>query len=136
MSFNVDYDSWKLNGRTESWECDCCGDSYQCSTDLNGIGDEDMVCDECLNDNYTRCDCCGEYAKNDDIRDIENKEVCDECSENFVTEDLEDKLNDLISDLKRTEIDLFANQNNEEHYEKMFNEKLCEMVDVLKEFIK
>lgn len=65
--------------------CDRCGCDVR--EDLTYIESEDRyVCNWCLDNNYVRCDDCGEYFDTDDIHYIANEfnYVCDDClSENF-----------------------------------------------------
>lgn len=44
----------------------------------------EFICDECLNENYFKCDICGKYHKKDDMCYIEDTQecICTECYEN------------------------------------------------------
>lgn len=42
-------------------------------------GYERQVCESCLNENYTRCERCGDYHHNDVIVEVDGDYYCDEC---------------------------------------------------------
>lgn len=81
--------------------CECCGHDhlYRDCTYIDGYG---YVCDDCLADEFTCCDECGEWTHNDEITEInvngryicvcdsclDNYQQCDNCGRWFSTSDL------------------------------------------------
>jgi formylmethanofuran dehydrogenase subunit E len=37
------------------------------------------VCDDCLDDHYTRCEDCGQYFPNNDIMYCDDRNLCETC---------------------------------------------------------
>lgn len=99
------------NPHHKTYTCSCCGetiedgDQFECS-DCGDIICVDCyrynaegyrVCESCIDENYTYCDYCGEYHKNEDVYETNNDEhickycvddkdnwkVCDECGRAF-----------------------------------------------------
>lgn len=60
----------------DSQDCEECGCSYR-QDDLTYMDDRNL-CNDCLSDNYTYCECCSEYKCNDDIYYIQddNQNYC------------------------------------------------------------
>lgn len=64
----------------DSYGCDECGDLVSETFEVyTRNGRTAYVCRDCLEEFYTRCDICGGYHPNDDIRYIEGRDVCESC---------------------------------------------------------
>lgn len=71
--------------------CEDCIEDFYCCEDCGGYFTENAVhyienegvyvCDECLESNFTTCDHCGEYLRNDDIHELDGKDLCEDCYE-------------------------------------------------------
>ena len=63
-----------------TYRCECCGTDYVVG-DSTETRDCWYVCPECLSENYTRCEECGEYVRNDCARYVDGEDiyVCDSC---------------------------------------------------------
>ena len=69
----------------DAYTCDECGRTI-CGNCFTYIGD-DIICDDCLSERYTRCDICGEYHLNEEMTtDDMNLNVCDRCFEEYYAE--------------------------------------------------
>lgn len=69
-------------------KCTCCGQEYD---HLNTIGDEDHVCDFCLESAFQFCDECEEYydvGSVDFFVTTDDRIVCQYCAEDMDPEDL------------------------------------------------
>ena len=67
--------------------CDCCCD-YHSSHCVQWVASERMyICDDCLDEYYTRCEICGEFIYNDNINyiDSDNSYICDDCLDEYYT---------------------------------------------------
>lgn len=65
--------------------CHCydCGELI-CEDDQNYVSGERAVCEDCLGDNYFRCECCDEWFPNDESNTVYDRNgweqcVCDDC---------------------------------------------------------
>ena len=70
--------------------CECC-DEHVHSSDLHAVydiyGNERLVCEDCLERYYTRCDYCGEYHENDSITIVDGEiPICSNCLEAHYTQ--------------------------------------------------
>ena len=63
--------------------CNGCEDHYQYSYELTRVNDNSLVlCSDCLDSHYTKCDCCETFVSNDIITTTGNSQsVCDDCLE-------------------------------------------------------
>ena len=58
--------------------CDHCQE-YHRSEEHYISSSEECVCDECYNDYYSECDCCGEIYLNTELSEVEGEMVCRDC---------------------------------------------------------
>ena len=69
-------------------ECHICNEAMS-RADATWIESENQyVCDDCLQEHYTRCGCCGEYVRNDDCIYVESEDsyICHDCLEEYYTQ--------------------------------------------------
>ena len=64
-------------------ECDVCGMWVEECTDVNGKS----LCEDCVDENYTKCEDCGEWVANEDAHETHGGSwVCDDCyANNYAT---------------------------------------------------
>ncbi len=66
----------------EKFECHDCGDII-CVDCYRYNAEGYRVCDSCIDENYTYCDYCGEYHKDEDVYEInEDEHICKYCLDN------------------------------------------------------
>ncbi len=61
--------------------CTCCGKE---NVELHAVTDDDYVCDECLDNYYSRCDKCGQYwdiFAVDMVLTDDERRLCPDCAE-------------------------------------------------------
>lgn len=64
---------------SEGVECEWCGKVYSIA-DMNfDIAGYKILCDECINDNFSTCSDCGEYILIEDIKEIDGEGFCEVC---------------------------------------------------------
>ena len=63
------------------YECYECGNLYP-ADELNDVNGND-ICDDCLNDDYITCDCCGDYVHTYDAINDDDMTLCQFCYENY-----------------------------------------------------
>ena len=62
----------------EVFVCTICGEIFD-EDKLTRTGDGELVCDDCLEENYEQCDECGEYYPSINMTDVNGDLVCEEC---------------------------------------------------------
>lgn len=66
----------------EIYTCSECGRTI-CEECFEYIGN-DIICDDCLYEKYTRCDRCGDYYLNDEVMETSTgRQICEYCYENY-----------------------------------------------------
>ena len=59
--------------------------------DLVILNDDERICLECLDADYTKCDACGEYWPSEMVSPFGNEMICDYCMEEMEEEEEEDE---------------------------------------------
>jgi hypothetical protein len=79
----LERDGKRMYDPDDFFVCEFCGDIVD--GESFSTNDYDKVCEDCLYDNYSLCERCEEYHRNDSIVHIEdtNEYWCDECADNY-----------------------------------------------------
>lgn len=86
---DFDYDDYvEINGRYYHTSCCCYCDHGEHYTPYSTTYVEEIdgyVCDECLGEHYTYCECCHEYHRNGSVAYVGStgRNVCDDCLERY-----------------------------------------------------
>lgn len=79
-----------MNRSENNGKCTLCG---RTGCDLTAVDEATFVCDECLEQEYFRCDDCGEYWSYDDVEFYHLKDgstVCENCREDHDDDEIAD----------------------------------------------
>ncbi|PWA05271.1 hypothetical protein DCC39_18235 [Pueribacillus theae] len=64
--------------------CECCDELFF-DDELNHVGNDETVCDSCMNEYYTECDNCNHIGHDEDMHFDRNGEcLCDNCREDYI----------------------------------------------------
>lgn len=116
---NQNLDNTDNAENTEQIICNCC----EQTTDDYTIVDDDIVCCDCLSDNYCTCECCECYHRTDDIITDGNTYLCNSCYNEHYSRC--DSCSNIIHDDDRYSLDC----NNDYYCTNCYQDHYCECSD-------
>ena len=75
---HCDHDNTCVSCGDNNTACDDCGDMVPSDT-LRGVDGGDMVCESCLDSDYTACNACGDYFPNGAMHTDNSSAYCNSC---------------------------------------------------------